>query len=183
MHPIECSPAQLPFAQLMVRNGQPPVNSDKRLYDLCRFSIATGGQASVGIIGELWATYEIELYQPKLIAQAGSLVNSDHWRGTCVTSALNGATQMPGCSLNTTIPATPGNIIQFPASVSGGTYLIEYVCQGSTSGNTMTWFADGTKCTLVQNSFSSFPTATQTVSPYMWYTARVRISGEGALLS
>ena len=138
MHPIECSPAQLPFAQLMVRNGQPPVNSDKRLYDLCRFSIATGGQASVGIIGELWATYEIELYQPKLIAQAGSLVNSDHWRGTCVTSALNGATQMPGCSLNTTIPATPGNIIQFPASVSGGTYLIEYVCQGSAAGNTMT---------------------------------------------
>ena len=107
MHPIECSPAQLPFAQLMVRSGTPPTNSDKRLYDLCRFSIATGGQASTGIIGELWATYEIELYQPKLVAQLGSLVNSDHFRGKPAGKALDAAVLQPGGTIGLTIPASP----------------------------------------------------------------------------
>jgi len=73
-HPIECAASQTPVDMLYIRNSnvtQGAIAGDLRLYDLCNFNIAvqgmqnTGGLAN-GSIGELWATYEIELYKPKL---------------------------------------------------------------------------------------------------------------------
>jgi hypothetical protein len=67
MHPIECSQDMLALHELYIRNvSSLPVNSDKRMYDMGTLNIAVGGQASNTIIGELWVTYEIELYYPKL---------------------------------------------------------------------------------------------------------------------
>lgn len=76
LHPIECSEKQLALHELYVRNvNSLPTNSDLRMYDMGTFNIAVGGQASETIIGELWLTYEIELFYPKLSNQ--STVNSN----------------------------------------------------------------------------------------------------------
>lgn len=72
IHPIECAKSQTPQSMLYVRDRPPPANADLRLYDLANFNIATvgmqniGGSDPSGSIGELWCSYEIEFYKPKL---------------------------------------------------------------------------------------------------------------------
>lgn len=73
MHPIECAKSQTPVSMLYIRAGDldPAKDGDKRLYDLANFNIAVVGlqnsfNAVTSAIGELWCTYEIELYKPKL---------------------------------------------------------------------------------------------------------------------
>lgn len=75
MHPVECAKSQTPLTMLYIRSADPPVNSDKRLYDLGNFNIAVVGMQNVndadpdtppGNIGELWVTYEVEFFKPKL---------------------------------------------------------------------------------------------------------------------
>lgn len=78
-HPIECSPEQLALKELYVRHSQSP-SGDLRLYDLGRFSIAVGGQTVADqIIGELWATYEVELYFPLLPNQGSNFLANYAW--------------------------------------------------------------------------------------------------------
>jgi len=67
LHPIECAGNQISVCELTVRNRDLPSWADKRLYDIGRFTIAVGGQSvSDVVIGELWATYELEAYFPRL---------------------------------------------------------------------------------------------------------------------
>jgi len=73
MHPIECAASQTPVDMLYIRTSnatQGAMAGDLRLYDLCNFNIAVQGMQNTGqdgtSIGELWATYEVELYKPKL---------------------------------------------------------------------------------------------------------------------
>lgn len=64
-HAIECSPKQNQVARFYVRNGASEVPIV--LTDLCRTSIATSGQQVAGTaLGELWITYELALYKPRL---------------------------------------------------------------------------------------------------------------------
>lgn len=182
MHPIECSPAQLPFSQLMVRSGDPPTNADARIYDLCKFTIATGGQTSNGIIGELWATYEIELYQPKLVGSVGSLVNSDHWRGQADASGKVFANPTPRLG-NTLGAQVAHSSITFPKTVAGGTYLIAYSAVGSTDGDRLGSWQPVSNCYAIQNSFSSFPSVQAYASTTIMSSIRVRITGESAELT
>lgn len=73
-HPIECKGSQTPVDLLYIRSSNSaPVSGDLRLYDLCNFNVAVQGMQNVTTstsvfttIGELWVTYEVELYKPKL---------------------------------------------------------------------------------------------------------------------
>lgn len=66
MHAVECAGNQLVLEQLYVRDQSPPNDTDIRFYDLGTLTLAVGGQvANDEIIGELWASYECEFYQPK----------------------------------------------------------------------------------------------------------------------
>lgn len=73
MHPIECAKSQTPQTMLYVRPGNVTEtgsvpNGDLRLYDLANFNIAVLGMqnSGEGMIGELWCTYEVEFFKPKL---------------------------------------------------------------------------------------------------------------------
>lgn len=68
LHYIECARNSSPLNELYIRGGDIPTNQPQQLYDIGDFYIATQGmqQADV-IIGELWVTYDIELFKPKLI--------------------------------------------------------------------------------------------------------------------
>ena len=68
IHAIECSPKQNQVARFYVRDGTS--SAPVVLTDLCRTSIATQGQQQAGnILGELWITYEVALYKPRLANQ------------------------------------------------------------------------------------------------------------------
>jgi len=73
MHPIECAKAQSVLGDLYVRaTPGVPAGSDRRLYDFGNFQIASNGCQGTSVnLGELWVTYEIELFKPKVISEDG----------------------------------------------------------------------------------------------------------------
>jgi hypothetical protein len=70
VHCIECEPNQTPIAPLYIRQVEqvPGVAYDARLYDHARLEIATSGGSSPTLYpcGELWVTYDIILFKPRL---------------------------------------------------------------------------------------------------------------------
>lgn len=67
IHPIECAARETPVDKLYVRVNQQTGQSDKRLYDLGNFQIATVGlPAPANSIGELWVSYDVELFKPTM---------------------------------------------------------------------------------------------------------------------
>jgi len=67
IHAIECAPKLNVAQQLYLRSGSIPVNTDIRLFDLGRFSIATGGVSTASAtLGELWVSYDVSCIQPFL---------------------------------------------------------------------------------------------------------------------
>jgi len=67
LHPIECDPKVTSFGPIYdIRLGGND-KGDARLYSPGKFSIATVGQQGVDVnIGELWVTYDIEFYKPRM---------------------------------------------------------------------------------------------------------------------
>lgn len=79
MHALESKGAGTPVKTLYLRNTAAPTGTDKRLYDIGTFVIATQGmQTDVGIstIGELWVAYEVEFFKPKYRPGGGK---ADHF--------------------------------------------------------------------------------------------------------
>ena len=63
VHPIESEKNQTPTINLYTRPGRAP--GDIRLYDLGRTTVAVYGcQSNGNQIGQLWVSYDIELYKP-----------------------------------------------------------------------------------------------------------------------
>lgn len=80
LHPIECKRSQTPVSRKWVRApGDASAQADNRLYDHGRVEIATEGiPGRIGdVIGELWVTYEVCLYKPKLTLGRSFLVEGD----------------------------------------------------------------------------------------------------------
>jgi len=68
MHPVECKPSLGVFGHRYCAPGDGiPSGADPRLYQIGNFQIATTGmQSGVTTIGELWVTYDISFYKPRL---------------------------------------------------------------------------------------------------------------------
>lgn len=135
IHPVECKPAVTPVSKLYVRSGAVPANADQRLYDLGEFSIATQGmQNSGGVIGELWATYEIEFFKCAYAPQN----QTDHFTLLNVTNAAPlGSTTTPnsGSSIGGTIVVS-GTGYSFPPNISSGKYMLSYQAAGGSTALT-----------------------------------------------
>jgi len=131
LHPIECARDQTAISEMYVRDGAPPsASSDLRLYDWGLFQIAVGGQATAGVpIGELWVTYEVEFFKPKLASQVGYNANSLFLSKNNVSQ-----TQPLGTSVTSNsgdLNFTTGNVfINFP-NLSAGTWLVTYTITGT----------------------------------------------------
>lgn len=137
IHPVECS--KNPLSELYVRTGSVPTGADQRLYDLGVFQIATVGNPSLtSTIGELWITYEVCLYKPRMIQGIGYAVLSDHWQLAGMSSAkpfgnITGSPismLQPGSSIQTSINST-GTTLTFPSTITNGTYLVVYTVTGT----------------------------------------------------
>jgi len=140
IHPIECKRSLNPVSELYVRTGSIPANADQRLYDLGNFQIATGGNSGSGILGELWVTFEICLFKPKLVSSIGMELLTDHWisaTGIANTKPLGTAqTLQTGSNLGTTITGANSNVVNFPSNISDGDYVIVYQVTGNTTAIT-----------------------------------------------
>lgn len=148
LHPIECKRSQTPVDLLYVRTG--PVSSgDLRMYDLGNFNFAVQGcqNAAEGqVLGELWISFELEFFKPKLLPLGGTKTLSDHYSlvGNSLISVSNpfytqnGLVKQPESNLGTYIQIAPGapyaaNSIIFPPQITDGKFKIDYYMVGSSN--------------------------------------------------
>jgi len=134
--PIECAPAENPLSKQYVRTAG-IVSGDVKMYDLATVTVATqGGQSGQSnIVGELWASYEIELSKPQLAATIAptqvptSVFVTATWR-----NALPFANMAPIAG-NTLygVSVSGGNTINFNANVPLGIYSVTINIFGATN--------------------------------------------------
>nr|AQU11732.1 capsid protein [Cruciviridae sp.] len=151
LHPVECKASQTANVDYYIRNA--PASGDQRLYDLGVFSVAVQGMqgaASNQVIGELWATFEVELLKPKLLIGGGMLL-TDHFTsvagstfnlanpfGTTANNLLLTSGSNIGCVLYPqTLGSIPAGSIEFPSFVVDGFYKVDYylVCSVATANS------------------------------------------------
>lgn len=158
LHPIECMRAQTTLSELYVRGSEAPTNSDLRLYDLGNFYIATVGmQASSGVAGELWVTYEVELYKPKIQTPLNIDTNFDWWNLVSTatnTNPFTGATQNDEGTMTGTLAT---NTYAFPIGLTDGLYFLIWHLIGNSTALTGAT-ATGTNCALTA-IFNGSPTS------------------------
>lgn len=137
IHPVECASNQTPVTKLYVRTEMEPLpaDADLRLYDWGAFQIASEGQqADGGVLGELWATYEVEFYKSKY--HGSSNFGKNNIEGFLIHQAdgayLTGAARLPAIS-NMHGVITGDTTYHVPRAVVGDVYFFMLQC-ASTSG-------------------------------------------------
>lgn len=154
LHAVECKTSENVLSNLYVRTSGVPTGTDIRLYDLGRFQIAAQGMQAANNVGQLWVSYDITLYKPKL----GSAPFQGHVTATSgiTTSAYFGTTPTQK-AVNTGIISCGSSSFTLPSDVPLGYYVIVYQVTGAstasvvaptltlTSGasNSHTYFFDG----------------------------------------
>lgn len=131
IHPIECAVTQTVLPLNYVRSEPPSSTEDLRLYDLGNFQIATTGmQSGVTTIGELWVSYDVELYKP--VIETTTLFHYAHVvedaKGTATAAAPLGSA---GRYISGTVEVSPitGAAFGLP---NIGTYIVCVDCKGGT---------------------------------------------------
>ncbi len=155
MHPIECAQGESPLECLYIRDGSVPAGQDERFFDFGSFQIATVGMQAASTIGELWVTYDIELYKPR-VAPGGVLPGQFYRLNNGPYDANNflGAIQTTAKgNLGLTVSATGAGFdtINFPASISAGKFMVIFAWRGSVAANIVSPTFTLTNCTLVND--------------------------------
>jgi len=128
VHPIECAKSQMSISEYFLRSEDPPAGADLRFYDLGKITIATGGNPVTTQIGDLWITYEVELYQPRLNETARGSPESIYYAGTGIDGTHLLGTEsvrynsFPGTSI--TAGVSVPNLLYFPPNAVGKYYLV-----------------------------------------------------------
>lgn len=90
LHGVETKPKYTSIStNLYVLSGAQPADTDKRLYDLGKFTIATTGMQAQCVIGELWVTYDIEFYKPQLLAAIPNTTAYAHYYNATLAGTLH----------------------------------------------------------------------------------------------
>lgn len=66
IHMVECDPKLQVMDHLFTRDGAIPSGQDYQFYDWGNFYLATVGMQAAAVIGELWVTYDIEFFKPRI---------------------------------------------------------------------------------------------------------------------
>jgi len=126
IHAIECAQAETPISKLYVRSGGVPAGQDLRLFDLGTTQLASQGNP-VQLIGELWVSYCVEFFKPKLPEDIGidaksqSINRSVFTNGNPLgTAAVTTRGDLPGVTV-------AGTTIFFDATVPAGLYTISVI--------------------------------------------------------
>lgn len=152
VHPIECKRTESVLGDLYVRPAGVPSGQDQRLYDFGNFQIATNGlQAASVNVGELWVTYEIALYKPKLWTALGNAVQIYQATGTGANASnpFNAAVADTTNTIALTLTSAATSLVTFPASVKYGQYYMIYSYSGTVAAvQSVTGFGVNAGCTF-----------------------------------
>jgi len=133
MHGVECKPRSAVLEKRYIRTGDLAVDQDIKFYDWGVSQIFTTGSQNANVIGELWISYDIEFFKPRLHA-GGYLASTDKFQqygsaknifGTALTFGRTGSNV--GCK-------TQNNTLTFPARAQVGYYLVEIILSREAAG-------------------------------------------------
>jgi len=166
IHPIECKRGQNVDTHLYIRTGAALGNdADLRLYDLGNFTIATQGMPSAfsgSSIGELWISYEVEFFKPKLTSTLGIVALADQ------ITTTGGTTNQPFFNVNNVDPNNTCGCVVGPASITfppqcHGRYLISvYMNSATTSASNTQLSAFSPMSSTIVNQYYAVNNITQT---------------------
>lgn len=135
--PVECAPQECPLNILYCGDGSLGTN-DPKFYNLAQFYLATQGSQAVADIGELYVTYDIELYKPILALSTGPF-SSNCARYSCISATTadpKGAqVSKVDSGLPFTVTSTAGIFILTLVSPGlGSVFLVNLTAVSATSG-------------------------------------------------
>jgi hypothetical protein len=187
IHPIECARNQSTLSELYIRGSAVPVGADPRLYDFGNLYVMTEGQqATGGVIGQIWVSYEVELYKPKLVDDLQIFLPGDHFLLNGVTNSVPlGSSQTPA-AFNTLGGTFNSNIYRWPTGIIDGHFLLIYTCVGTSTALTAPSFVFSS-AVLAVNLFSGQTLSaidnTGTTSTRFIHVHAIQVIGPGATLT
>jgi hypothetical protein len=121
IHTMECERAQTAANLLYVENDVSHVGEDPRWCDLANFQLATQGLPGTAgqVLGELWASYDIELLKPEISPYAASAMEVVAGVGPILSSWAGPIPTITGSAFFTVTNNTF-------TCVRPGTYLFEF---------------------------------------------------------
>ncbi len=140
IHPVECASLEAPLSELYIRTGALPAGEVLQFYDYGKFQLATVGMQNANNIGELWVSYDVELYKPR--------ISPGLWAGSYqrVSNAaydnnntLGSIQTNPIGDIGITIVATGAGFdsILFPPSISTGAFQVTVIWRGTATALTI----------------------------------------------
>lgn len=153
--PIECDPKENPFKVQYIRTGALSTTQGSMLqYDLCNLVVGTYGSQAAAVVGELWATYEVELRKPKLSVGLGLTIPGAHYRAfgtmpgqtSLFTSSANFVAAKVDDNIGLTVSGATFNVLNFPKGCHG-LYYIQMYCNGTSTALSATMTYTLSNCT------------------------------------
>lgn len=137
MHPIECAEKERLTRCLLTRSGPIDASDNVRFFDLCNLQIASAGATASQLLGELWITFDIEFFKAQLY---GGLIGRSLQFCDFVSVGASAAnpfgtsqTFLASSTFQITASATD---LTFPASLTGGTFLVTLLITGGSTATT-----------------------------------------------
>lgn len=159
MHCVECDPSLQVMPHLFTRTGSLPVGQDLQFYDWGNFQLATVGMQAAATIGELWVTYDIEFFKPRIAsggAWGGDFTRISNGPYVAASDILGAIQTNPKGTLGVTVVETGGNWarLHIPSAVTAGRFLIRVLWKGDVGATVSYPVATLTNLTLVTNFFA-----------------------------
>jgi len=161
IHPIECKRSMNTATHLYVRTGPPEANADLRLYDLGNFQIARQGMPvdfNGTVIGELWVTYEVEFFKPKLVSTTGATALADSYIGANAQSGVPFGTNITSTAImsaNTCGCQFLGNLVLMPPTCHGRFYFNFYGTSATIANLILLKPTNTMSCTYIVGSYTN----------------------------
>jgi len=172
VHPIECDPAENPFSIHYIHSSALTPSDEPLLFDMAKTHVCVQGMQTTGnAVGDLWVTYEIELFKPVV---RSSLVGSMLSDGACIVDNTT-----LGTAFNNFIwadnyldmPAPTANIIEFPRAIA--TYFVVVSFSGVPYTIFGTPIFTGTRCSAVLQQKTEVTSPATVQAPMVIYTVAV----------
>ena len=163
-HPIECDPKENPFNVHYTR-ATPILSGEPLMYDVGRTFVATQGQGSTDVIGDLWCTYEVELKKPLIASSV--VITPAYFGATWVTAAASNVfSGIPVTQVGSMAVTATGLVITIPPGNSAYCVAVVQIF-GTAMGaiGTFGWAAPSVSTNL---GFSSYDGANSPAGFLRW---------------
>jgi len=135
IHGLECASGQTVLPEKYIRTGDVPSGQDLRMYDLGNVQVATQGNPTQ-LLGELWISYCVEFFKPRLPGTVGGSVASGWIRRSTFTQSNPLGTVAVSASGSLPLIAESATRLKWYA-YPGNKYYVQFIWNGTSAAFTV----------------------------------------------